>query len=101
MNILSVQERPPESGTRWTFDATALAAIAVVVLALYLWAYPLHGLHEAVGFDAPVYVWWARRAGAIGLSASNTGSRPATVALIAGLAGVLHTSPGLVVAVIE
>ena len=60
-----------------------LSGLAVVLL--YVVVYPLHGVHWAAGWDAPFYVVWARRAQAFGLSASNTGTRPGTVGLVASL----------------
>src|SRR5438876_102193 len=68
--------------------ARSLALGGLAVVLLYVVAYPLHGVHWAAGWDAPFYVVWARRAQAFGLSASNTGTRPGTVGLVATLSSL-------------
>ena len=68
--------------------ARSLALGGLAVVLLYVVAYPWHGVHWAAGSDAPFYVVWARRAQAFGLSASNTGTRPGTVGLVATLSSL-------------
>jgi len=48
--------------------------------------------------DTAVYTWAARRAGALGLSGSNTWSRPGTIGLLAALAGLTRQPVAAVVA---
>src|ERR1700751_3633538 len=50
--------------------------------------YPLFGLHVTIGSDAPVYAWWARVGGALGMGPLGTGARPGSVGLVATLARV-------------
>jgi hypothetical protein len=69
-------------------DARPLLLGGLAVVLLYVVVYPLHGVHWAAGWDAPSYVVWARRAQAFGLSASNTGTRPGTVGLVATLSSL-------------
>lgn len=58
------------------------------VLLFYVALYPIHGFHVALGSDTPVYVWWARYAGAIGIGGLGTRARPAISGLVATLARV-------------
>ncbi|HEX2089031.1 MAG TPA: hypothetical protein VHI54_03725 [Actinomycetota bacterium] len=62
----------------------------LVLVAFYVVIYPARGVEVALGSDTPVYVWWARRAGALGLSAFQAGSRPGIVAPLAAMADVLR-----------
>ena len=58
------------------------------ILAFYVVVYPLHGYRVSIGSDTPVYVWWARLAGAVGMGTLQTGSRPAITGLLATLSTV-------------
>jgi hypothetical protein len=60
---------------------------AAFLLAFYVVLYPVKGIRVPLGSDTPVYVWWARYAGAVGLETFG-GGRPATVALLAALARI-------------
>jgi len=71
-----------------THGASVMAALGI--LAFYVAVYPIKGYRSGIGFDLPVYTWWARRAAAVGLSASYTGSRPGTVGSLAALGSVTH-----------
>jgi hypothetical protein len=64
---------------------------AGALLAFFVALYPALGVHVPIGSDAPVYVWWARLGGAVGLGPLGTGARPAAVGLVAALAGVSPT----------
>ena len=73
---------------------------AALILLFYLYLYPARGFHLAVGSDTPVYIWWARRTGQLGMRALQSGGRPAIVGLIATLASVTRRPDGAVVAAI-
>src|SRR5205823_13611571 len=60
------------------------------VLAFYVVLYPIHGYRVPIGSDTPVYVWWARLSGALGIGGFGTRSR----ALVAGLIAVLSKVTG-------
>src|SRR4029450_11762912 len=49
-------------------DALLVSALALVLLAWFLWPFVARGAGFPVGPDAPVYLWWSRLAGADGLS---------------------------------
>lgn len=66
------------------------ALLRLALIAFYVVVYPVRGLEVALGSDTPVYVWWARRAGALGLSAFQAGPRPGIVAPLAAIADVLR-----------
>ncbi len=60
--------------------------------------YPLFGLHVTIGSDAPVYAWWARVGGALGMGPLGTGTRPGSVGLVATLSRVTTAPAAGVVA---
>jgi hypothetical protein len=62
------------------------------VLLFYVALYPIHGFQVALGSDTPVYVWWARYAGATGIGGLGTRARPAISGLVATLARVTGVS---------
>src|SRR5205823_14090674 len=66
------------------------AAIGLAVLFFYVVVFPIRGIRVPGWSDAQIYIWWARRAGTLGLSAFGTGTRPGTVALLPSLATLLH-----------
>jgi hypothetical protein len=76
------------------------APIALATLLFYVILFPVRGMRVPGWSDAQTYIWWARRAGTLGLSAFGTGSRPATVALLSSLATLLHVPVEAVVEVI-
>jgi hypothetical protein len=67
-----------------------LGLLAVAIIVFYVVVYPVRGIEVGLGSDTPVYVWWARRAGALGLSAFQAGPRPGIVAPLAAIADVLR-----------
>jgi hypothetical protein len=73
---------------------------ALTVLAFFVVLHPVLGLRVPIGSDSPVYVWWARFAGAEGLGGLQTGSRPAIVGLLAALSGITHVQTAAVVEVL-
>jgi hypothetical protein len=73
---------------------------ALAVVAYFVVLYPALGLRVPIGSDSPVYVWWARFAGAEGLGGLHTGSRPAIVGLLAALAGITRVQTAAVVEVL-
>src|SRR4029077_8092951 len=58
---------------------------AVGLILFYVVLFPIKGIRVPAWSDAQAYIWWTRRAGALGLRAFGTGSRPATVASLATL----------------
>jgi len=76
------------------------APIALAILFFYVVMFPLRGIRVPGWSDAQIYIWWARRAGTLGLSAFGTGTRPGTVALLSSLATLLHVPVEAVVEVI-
>ncbi|HEX2267113.1 MAG TPA: hypothetical protein VHI97_02780, partial [Actinomycetota bacterium] len=66
------------------------ALLRLALIAFYVVVYPVRGVEVALGSDTPVYVWWARRAGALGLSAFQAGPRPGIVAPLAAIADLLR-----------
>jgi hypothetical protein len=90
--------RPGLSGAAESLSVAA--PIALAILLFYVVLFPLRGLRVPGWSDAQTYIWWARRAGTLGLSAFGTGTRPATVALLSSLATLLHVPVEAVVEVI-
>ena len=83
---------PAPAPPRPRLDAGPIALAAVtglLVVALFVVVYPVGGYRVPLGSDTPGYVWWARRAAALGLSAADTGGRPLTVGTMAALSGAL------------
>ena len=64
--------------------------IALFITAFYVLVYPVKSLRVPLGSDTPVYVYWARRAAALGLRSPATGGRPVTVGILASLAATLR-----------
>src|SRR5947208_16711373 len=60
--------------------------------------YPIRGIHWAIGWDTSNYVWWARRGQEVGLAGPNTGSRPATVGLLASISSIMRLPVAVVAA---
>lgn len=82
--------RPVSGGGRGEAARSLLVcgALAALVLAFYVATYPVRGVRVPLGSDTPVYIWWARFAGAEGIGAFRTGGRPGIVGLLATLATV-------------
>ncbi len=78
----------------------ALGAVALAVLVFYVVRYPIWRFRVAIGSDTPVYVWWARRTGELGMRSLEAGGRPAVVGVIASLSEILRVPVGGIVAVI-
>ena len=76
----------------------AAVALGVGLLLFYVVVYPLFGLHVTIGSDAPVYAWWARVGGALGMGPVGSGARPGAVGLVATLARVTPAPAAGVVA---
>lgn len=100
MAIGASQRRPgaltrADNRAEWP-GASALALLAVGLLAFFAAPYPTLGLGFPVGPDGPVYLWWARIAGAEGLSAA--GLRPGVPALHLVLAGATGLTSSQVLA---
>jgi hypothetical protein len=68
------------------------------LLLFYVVVYPLFGLHATIGSDSPVYAWWARVGGTLGMGPVGSGARPGSVGLVATLAGVTPAPAAGVVA---
>ena len=64
--------------------------VSLAVLAFYVSLYPWRSFRVAIGSDTPVYIWWARRTGALGMRAMQAGGRPAIVGAMASLSDGLH-----------
>jgi hypothetical protein len=73
--------------------------LTLVLLLWYLWPFVVEANPFPLGPDAPVYLWWARLAGAEGLSA--VGSRPGAPALALVLSGSFGLSVVQVTAALE
>src|SRR2546430_8858311 len=71
-------------------DLLFLGLTTVGLILFYVVLFPIKGLRVPAWSDAQAYIWWTRRAGALGLRAFGTGSRPATVASLATLSAVLR-----------
>jgi hypothetical protein len=71
-------------------DALALGAVALALLAWFLWPFLAYDARFPLGPDAPVYLWWARLAGEEGLSV--VGHRAGVPALTLTLQGALGRS---------
>jgi hypothetical protein len=74
-------------------QGAAVVSASMWLIVLYLLPHALRSLHLPLGLDAPVYIWSARYAGAIGLDAPGLIPRPAAFALvdlIARSTGVPH-----------
>src|SRR5215831_192044 len=69
-------------------DAWPAVAVGGVLVLAYTIVYPLFGLHVAIGSDVPVYAWWARVGGALGMGPLGTGIRPGSIGLVATLSRV-------------
>ena len=85
--------------SRGATDLAALAGIAIVLLALYLYPFVVHGLRFPLGPDAPVYLWWMRAAGVTGLSVVP--GRPGAPALLLTISGTLHLTAVTVTAALQ
>jgi hypothetical protein len=75
--------------------------MALALLLFYLWIFPERSFRLAVGSDTPVYLWWARRTGAMGFRALLAGARPGTVGLLAALSNATHTRVGATIAALQ
>jgi hypothetical protein len=78
---------PGRGRRRPGIDAAIIAALTVVLTALFLVPTVLKDLTFPVGPDVPVYLWWARIAAAKGLSV--VGERPGTPVLIPSVGAAL------------
>jgi hypothetical protein len=67
-----------------------LLGVAAAVFVFYLYLYPLEAFRFPIGLglDTPVYTWWTRYGGAVGLGAPGIGPRP-------GILGTLATVQSL------
>src|SRR2546425_260941 len=74
---------PPPPARR---DVLIPAAVGIAVVVAFVLIYPARGYRIPLGSDTPVYVWWARLAGTVGLGSFQTGTRPGIVGLLATLA---------------
>jgi len=74
-------------------DELGLALVAAALLVWFLVPAVLRGFGYPIGPDGPVYLWWARLAGAEGLSSVE---RPGTIALVASLGGTGLGLPAVV-----
>jgi hypothetical protein len=87
----------PAPAPVWNDALPAVVVGAGLVLA-YTSVYPLFGLHVTIGSDAPVYAWWARVGGALGMGPLGTGIRPGSIGLVATLSRVTRAPAAGVVA---
>jgi hypothetical protein len=71
-------------------DLLFLGLTAAGLILFYVLLFPIKGIRVPPWSDAQAYIWWTRRASALGLRAIGTGSRPATVATLATLSAVLR-----------
>src|SRR5207344_2280849 len=78
----------PAGRDRRAAPIAVLGVVAVGVLAFYVVRYPVRGFRVPLGSDTPVYIWWSRLAGAVGLGPGGTGGRPGIVGLPATLSRV-------------
>ncbi|GEM_PF-1700449 len=78
--------------------AWLIGGSALFLLLFYLLLYPVHGFRLALGSDTPVYVWWSRRTGDVGMRSLLAGSRPGIDAVLASLEGVIRVRVGWLVA---
>src|SRR5947199_252592 len=85
----SAPDGRPVTSSMWRTVAL-VAAVSTVILAFYVSLYPWRSFRVAIGSDAPVYIWWARRTGALGMRSFQAGGRPAIVGVMASLADGLH-----------
>lgn len=77
-----------------------VAGLAAGLLAFYVVVYPLFGLRVTIGSDSPVYIWWARFGGNLGMGPLDTGARPGVVGLVATLSRVTPGTEAAVVAAV-
>jgi hypothetical protein len=93
-------ERAPADAARFREALILSGLLSIALVLFYAVLFPIEGIRVPAWSDAQTYIWWARRAGALGLSAFGTGTRPATVALVASLSTVVHVSAEAAVEVI-
>jgi len=91
-------EARPESAPKASGAIAPVVLVAAALLLAYVVVYPLFGLRVTIGSDTPVYVWWARLAGAVGMGPLGSGARPGVVGLVATLARVTPAPTAGVVA---
>ncbi|MDP9329718.1 MAG: hypothetical protein M3P11_03615 [Actinomycetota bacterium] len=92
------RSRPEPAATAESLRLVVPTALAIILF--YVVLFPARGMRIPAWSDAQTYIWWVRRAGALGLSAFGTGSRPGTIALLSSLATLLHLPVEAVVEVI-
>ncbi|CAN5172559.1 hypothetical protein BH20ACT24_BH20ACT24_01750 [soil metagenome] len=88
-------EGPPARGAKLGALGLCLA-VAGALLLFFLVLYPIGTFRLALGSDTPVYIWWARYAGAEGLGVLGAAGRPGIV----GLMATLSRASGLPVAAV-
>jgi hypothetical protein len=93
-------ERAPADAARFREALILSGLLSIALVLFYAVLFPMEGIRVPAWSDAQTYIWWARRAGALGLSAFGTGTRPATVAVVAGLSTLAHVPAEAVVEVI-
>jgi hypothetical protein len=91
-------EAQPASSSTPRRGVGAVLLVAAALLFAYVVIYPLFGLKVTIGSDTPVYVWWARLGGAVGMGPLGSGTRPGVVGLVATLARVTPAPAAGVVA---
>jgi len=94
--VCAVSSLPSDERASFPADLLTATACAVFVLAFYVVLYPLHGYRVPIGSDTPVYVWWSRLSGAIGIGGLGTRSRALVAGLMATLARVTGASDAAV-----
>jgi hypothetical protein len=93
-------ERAPADAARFREALIVSGLLSIGLVLFYAVLFPIEGIRVPAWSDAQTYIWWARRAGALGLSAFGTGTRPATVGLVATLSTLVHVPAEAVVEVI-
>src|SRR5207247_1888639 len=83
-------ERAPADAARIPEALILSGLLGLVLVLFYAVLFPIKGIHVPAWSDAQTYIWWSRRAAALGLHATGTGTRPATMALLATLSTVVH-----------
>jgi hypothetical protein len=83
-------ERAPAEAARLREALILSGLLSIALVLFYSVLFPIKGIRVPAWSDAQTYIWWARRAGALGLAAFGTGTRPVTVGLLATLSSLVH-----------
>jgi hypothetical protein len=83
-------ERAPADAARLQEALILSGLLSIALVLFYSVLFPIKGIRIPAWSDAQTYIWWARRAGVLGLAAFGTGTRPVTVGLVSTLSTLVH-----------